>query len=134
MSFTKKAKKVAITTVSVIDKRLDVQKKPVKNMEKNMVLRLDCRSVSTVVGALGARSAVGLKSASTIVYALSARSAVGAQSASTVVGALNARSAAGAQSANTVVSALGARCAMGAQSANTTVNGGIVRSVTPLDT
>ena len=54
------------------------------------------QSASTVVGALSARSAVGLKSASTVVSALSARSAVGLKSASTVVGALGARSGGGA--------------------------------------
>ena len=113
MSFTKK---VHATTVSVIDKRLDVQKKPVNNMGRGTGLTLDRRSASTIVYALGAGSAVGAQSANTIVYALSAGSA------------------AGAQSANTVVSALGARCAMGAQSASTVVNESIVRSVTPLDT
>ena len=50
-------------------------------------------SASTVVSALGARSAVGLESVSTVVYAVSASSAVGQHSASTVVGAMDARSA-----------------------------------------
>ena len=49
--------------------------------------------MSTVVGALGARSAVVHKYASTVVSALIARSAVGHQSASTVVSAIGARSA-----------------------------------------
>ena len=131
MSFTKK---VAITTVFVIDKRIDVQKNSVRNMEKNMVLRLDCRSASTIVYALSARSAAALKSASTVVGALGARSAVGANSANTDVGALCASGVAGAKSANMVVYALGARSATGVQSANTAVNESIVRFVTPLDT
>ena len=49
------------------------------------------QSASTVVGAIGARSAAGLKSASTVVSALSARSAGGLKSASTVVYAHIAR-------------------------------------------
>ena len=77
--------------------------------------------VRTVVGALGARSAVVHQSASTVVCALSARSAVVHQSASTVVCALSARSAVGHKSASTVVSALSARSAVGHQSASTVV-------------
>ena len=67
----------------------------------------ECSACLTVVapsykdGALGARSAVGLKSASTVV-GVSARSAVGLQSASTLVSAISARSAAGLHSASTV--------------------------------
>ena len=46
---------------------------------------------STVVIALGAKSAVGLHSASTVVSARSARSAVGHKYVSTVVSATDAR-------------------------------------------
>ena len=67
------------------------------------------QSASTVVSAMAARSAVGLKSASTVVGALRARSAVGLKSASTIVGALVARSAVGARSASTIVGAIVAR-------------------------
>ena len=52
------------------------------------------QSASTVVYALGARSAVGDQSASTVVIAMYARSAVGQESASTVVSAEDARSVA----------------------------------------
>ena len=47
--------------------------------------------MSTVVSALGARSAVGVQSASTVVSAIDAKSAVGHRYASTVVGAIDAR-------------------------------------------
>ncbi|ACO62394.1 predicted protein [Micromonas commoda] len=76
---------------------------------------------STVVYALRARSAVGLKFASTVVGALCARSAVGLESASTIVYALRARSAVGLKSASTVVGALRARSAVGLKSASTVV-------------
>ena len=113
VSFTKK---VYTTTVSVIDKRLIVRKKPVNNMGRGTGSKLDRRS------------------ANTIVYALSAGSAAGAHSANTVVGALGASGVAGAKSASTVVSAVGARSAVGLKSASTVVNEIIVRFVTPLDT
>ena len=106
------------------------------------------QSVSTVVSALSARSAVGHQSASTVVNAISARSAVGQQicehgrerstckecggsqeSASTVVSALNARSAVGHKSASTVVGALSARSAVGLQSVSTVVSDLGARSV-----
>ena len=67
--------------------------------------------VRTVVGALIARSAVGLKSASTVVGALTARSAVGLKYASTVVSDIGARTVAGVHTASTVVSAEDARSA-----------------------
>ena len=86
--------------------------------------------VRTVVGALGARSAVGHvicehgrersdckeclvgdQSASTVVGALGARSAVGHKYASTVVCAIDARSAVGREYASMVVGALIARSA-----------------------
>ena len=90
------------------------------------------QSASTVVGALCARSAVGLKSASTVGSALIARSAVGLKSASTVASALNARSAAGLNSASTVVGALGVRSAVVHQSASTTVSALRARSAVGL--
>ena len=66
-------------------------------------------SVSTVVSAPGARSAVGQKYASTVVCAQSARSAAGVESASTAVSAIIARSAMGTEYARTVVSVIRAR-------------------------
>ena len=86
------------------------------------------KSASTVVCALGARSAVVDQSASTVVYALDARSAVGHKSASTVVCALSARSAVVHQHASTVVSALSARSAVVHQSASTVVGAESARS------
>ena len=73
-------------------------------------VRWGSQSVSTVVCALSARSAVGLKSASTVVGALSARSAVGLKSASTVVSALLQGVRVGLESASTVVSARCKEC------------------------
>ena len=127
-------KKVITTTVSVIDERLIVRKKPVNNMGRNTGLRSVLIGASTVVRLHGARYAVGAHSANTVVYDIAARSAADVQSASTIVYALSARSAVGLKSANMVVYALGASLAAGLKSANTAVNGGIVRSVIPLDT
>ena len=59
-------------------------------------VRWGIRYASTVVGALGARSAVGHRYASTVVSALSARSAVGHQYASTVVCATECKECGGA--------------------------------------
>ena len=86
------------------------------------------QSASTVVYALSARSAVGVKSASTVVCALSARSAVGHRYASTVVCAISARSAVVHQSASTVVYALIARSAVGHKYASTVVGAICARS------
>jgi|SaaInlV_125m_DNA_1040241.scaffolds.fasta_scaffold116465_1 hypothetical protein len=89
--------------------------------------------VRTVVGALGARNAVGDQSASTVFGALSARSAVGLHSVSTVVGALIARSAVGHKYASTVVSVIIARSAVGHQSASTVVSPLSARSAVGLE-
>ena len=87
------------------------------------------QSVSTVVGALTARSAVVHHSASTVVSAVDARSAVGLQSASTVVSAIHARSAVGKESAITVVGAVNARSAVGHRYASTVIGALSARTV-----
>ena len=71
---------------------------------------------------------MGEQSASTVVGALNARSAVGVQSASTVVGALNARSAVGHKYASTVVSALSARTV---EAINNITHSALVQALTP---
>ena len=86
------------------------------------------QSASTVVGALGARSAVGDQYASTVVGAIYARSAEGHKYASTVVYALSARSAVGDQSASTVVSAIIARNAVEREYASMVVGAESARS------
>ena len=89
VSFTKK---VNATTVSVIDERIIVQNKPVNNMGRNTGLRSVLKCANTGVGALSARSAVGLKSANTVVSALGARLAVVVESANTTVRGTSVRS------------------------------------------
>ena len=90
------------------------------------------QSASTVVSALGAKSAVGHKYASTVVYAIDARSAVGHHSASTVVSAYCARSAVGHKYASTVVYAIDARSAVGQESVSTVVSALSARSAVGL--
>ena len=85
-------KKVITTTVSVIDERLIVRKKPVNNMGRNTGLRSVLIGASTVVRLHGARYAVGVHSANTAVSALSARGAMGLKSASTAVAGTSVRS------------------------------------------
>jgi len=89
VSFTEKVK---TTTVSVIDERIIVRKKPVNNMGRGTGLRSVLKCASTIVYALSARLAVGLKSANTVVSALRASLAVVVESANTAVNERNVRS------------------------------------------